>query len=442
MHLPQISRCYKVTFAGTIDEATREYIYKEFPSDKLRWSHRQYRTNRPWRDGFIFAYGGTMLQKRLHNATDEISCLIKKLACSLLEAAQSDARGLYDIYTRELCQAFAWESLAREPFNVPKDHRIALPTAAAAVGNLALLQSLVTSRKAIYKSPTDWLPCIFKAAVITGKQTVVEWILKGYVHPEDARYVDFYRPYCIRQALVCAAQCKQHDVGLLIADRICAIEPGIINANDSIRRCAMLGSDDMVIKLLRYQSRDPKRCILLKETRIGPPVSKRRALEKQRRNHFYDLAYNHANERVFRRLIAEEYIHPVDFGRFHDGHPIDEAMLHGRFRLTMILMEHGANINATDHGITPLDKAVLRNDRDSLITAIFLIERSADIEPVLYYEDEDDRNRSLALCKSAAAYVKGKDRQSIAWREFWTTHKEGLLKECWSKYFELSEYWP
>ena len=215
------------------------------------------------RDRFFVHYGSTILLNRFSSPLLGIAIFIRQLVAALLKHENSGSEALQQQYTQGVCDAFS--GLISCPMSITDQIEVsnigifetyvpkALPAAAAAVGNVDLLQTLVTYPYEMFVGFRDIFPSPLKAAVANNQKETMEFILE-YTKNEKARRPKEY-------ALRVAVRNHRNEIRATILDSLSTehvpedyrFDPEFDSIR-VIRECFVYDNHDLLLRLLELRS--------------------------------------------------------------------------------------------------------------------------------------------------------------------------------------------
>ncbi|KAF2130151.1 hypothetical protein P153DRAFT_418903 [Dothidotthia symphoricarpi CBS 119687] len=376
------------------------------------------------RNHFISMHSGTILRKRLSLEFASIAKPIQELVDKLLSYEDSHLQPVRGRYMNDVCNVILGDSrftgfrcLLRNPPSSVTDGwstRKTLPPAAAAVGDLSLLKSLVTFSKGLFKDPHRYFASALNAAVVNGKLKIVEWILSNAPTDNPRLCIELIDP------LLLAAQTFNNETGGLILDFLSAefqLRANVSKVEEISWRmelvvvdCMKFGNIDFLLRVLQYRKTvDPSYADL--EASNGLPISTE------------EVSF------LFREgsrsgLIALLRVGILDLNRMGSHLPLDQAVRFCRYDLAHVILNHGVDIEMRDKGCTALQLAV---DRRYIPAIQFLIENGANPDSVGVCIE-------CRLIQVAKVHAQGQKLDRAAWREFWQLHRHDALARTWDDY--------
>jgi hypothetical protein len=362
---------------------------------------------------FFTAHGGIIMYSRLNTKTGTPMKFVRDVVEKLVFLERSDPESVQERYTMDVCNAFTGlihsKQLRRilmggkdEAFE-DQDFKSYLPAAAAAVGNINLLQKLAPEVADKFEIEEWFTPDILSAAVANNKLEVVEWMLQEMRTARTKLGVRRHNEITIGKALQIAVRKNHKEVGNMILDFLSAepqIRPGDHRMQCVVSDCMTYGNVDLLDRILSYRkNRAPEFTQMAFEN--GLPMWAKEV----------DILFRKGTRSGLSTLLRNGTIDPNRIGRHL---PLDRAVHRYRRDLAQVLLDDGANVQTKNReGRTALQCAVRRG---YLPDVQFLIEHGAD--PSTVKEGWVD---AIGLCQRAAAHTKGKMTDREGWRSFWET---------------------
>ncbi len=298
------------------------------------------------RDRFFIHHSGVLLQKRLSSPTLGISLFIRQLVNTLLKLSDPNSETLRDHYTERICNAFSglsscpWSITDRietsdttlfETTYIP----MALPAAAAAIGNIKMFQAVVSSEKEIFDGFRDIFPNALRAAVANNEQEIVQIILDRTISKEilTIRFLGE-----LEIALRVAARTGRTEIGNTIIEFLVTKFPD---------QLPYIDFKYPIYDSIEYNSHDLLHRLLTVRATVQPPhppwIPKTRPPGLPMTGH----EVRHLFEKSSRTGLITflQAFFPDPKMRLDDWFPLHIAFLYCRFDLARILLDHGADID-------------------------------------------------------------------------------------------------
>jgi hypothetical protein len=358
---------------------------------------------------FFTAHGGIIMHSRLNTRAGTPMKFVKDIVEELVSLERSDPESVHEQYTMDVCNAFTGLIHSKHLRRIlmgekdkafeDQDFKSYLPAAAAAVGNVNLLQNLAPEVADKFELEEWFIPNILSAAVAKNKPEVVEWMLQEMrtAGTKVRRYIES----TVGKALQIAVRKNHKEVGNLILDFLSVelqIRPGDHRMQCVVSDCMTYGNVDLLDRILSYRTNHaPEFTQMAFEN--GLPMWAEEV----------DILFRKGSRSGLSTLLRNGTIDPNHIGRYL---PLDRAVHRYRRDLAQVLLNHGANVHTKNcEGRTALQCAVRRG---YIPDVQFLIEHGAD--PSTVKEGWVD---AIGLCQRAAAYTKGKMIDCEGWRLFW-----------------------
>jgi hypothetical protein len=353
---------------------------------------------------FFARYAGIIMHRRFSVSNDVATTRLKQLLELLLEREGSGLDTVREQYSADLCKAISgdkqpewfirmqtgvktcgtWSNLSSAALEGY------LPAAAAAVGNISLLQKRVSSYDAnnLLGGDSRVFPKALNAAVASNQTEMVTWML-GNVRGRDTEDVR----YRVVEALQVATRSFHQDTSTVILGYLAKDEwrPTLGNLKEVVQDCMIYGN----VNLLE---------IILEGRKTLYPGFERLeawnglAISTQE----MEVLYFRGSRGGLLDILGKNPINPDEMGEYV---PLDRATYCSRYDLARAILDAGANIETRDRRgsrMTALQRAAMRG---FLADVQFLLDEGADPDSVLCLPSHGHycREEILRLCKGTKA---------------------------------------